>query len=75
MPQTGHGLPTESARVDDLRRQYELQGYRVLNELPVGEADALAAYRPDLVVQKDDEIIVVEFKRDIGFSIPRRKWC
>jgi len=65
MPPTGHELQTGSARVDDLRRQYELQGYRVLNELPVTESDALAAYKPDLVVQKDDEIIVVELKRGV----------
>jgi len=51
--------------LDRLRKDYEAQGYRVLRELPVKHTDALGAYRPDLVVQKGPELIVIELKNSV----------
>ena len=59
------------ARVEKLRglaRQYQAQGYIVLLEsLPEEAPDAIRGFRPDLVAQKGDEVIVVEVKspRDV----------
>jgi hypothetical protein len=61
-----HAVPKgDSAGVEVLRRQYESQGYRVLDRLPISEDDSLSAYRPDLILQKDDEVVVVEMKRPV----------
>src|ERR1700680_2694441 len=55
----------EARVLDRLRKDYEAQGYQVLSELPVKYTDALGAYRPDLVVQKGQELIVIELKNSI----------
>jgi len=55
----------EAAAINELRKQYEAHGYRALDRLPLETVDGLSAYRPDLVVQKGDEVIVVEVKRVI----------
>jgi REase_AHJR-like len=56
---------SEAAGVEGIRRQYQEEGYRVLERLPVSNDDPLSAYRPDLIVQKGDEIVVVEMKRPV----------
>jgi hypothetical protein len=55
----------EATIMQDVRKKYEDDGYQVLTRLPVTEADALSAYRPDLIFQKGDEIVVVEMKRTV----------
>jgi len=54
---------SEAAAINELRKQYEAEGYRAFDHLPLATADGLSGYRPDLVVQRGDEVIVVEVKR------------
>jgi hypothetical protein len=51
--------------VGAIRKQYEGQGYRVLKRLPISADDKLSAYQPDLILQKGDEVIIVEMKRPV----------
>ncbi len=56
---------TEAELLSRLREQYAAEGYEVSDTLPIGRTDPLFAYRPDLVLRKGSDVIVIELKRSI----------
>jgi len=54
---------TEADLLSRVRAQYLAEGYEAFARLPIEEDDPLSAYRPDLVLRKGSEVIVVEVKR------------
>jgi len=56
---------TEADLLSRLREQYATEGYQASTTLPIEKNDPLSAYRPDLVLRKGSDVIVVELKRSI----------
>src|SRR5262245_24726899 len=56
---------TEAGLLSRLREKYEAEGYEVSSTLPTKRNDPLSAYRPDLVLRKGSDVIVIELKRPI----------
>ena len=58
------GVSSERERIQSLAEGYRLQGYEVIEE-PSQEQlpEFLAGFRPDMVVHKEDESVVIEVKR------------
>lgn len=53
----------EKRRIAKLARRYKAEGYQVLADLPGYETPyQIQGFRPDLIVKKDDKIIVIEVK-------------
>ena len=56
-------IPSERQRVQELAQEYRSKGYEVIPEpLPEQLPDFLCQYRPDLLVRKGSESIIVEVK-------------
>jgi hypothetical protein len=70
-------MPTSQAavatrRVEELAQEYRDQGYEVLVEPETPELPGpLAGFRPDLVVRRGDEVVVVEVKFRESLGDPR----
>jgi hypothetical protein len=62
---TGSSSQAEARMLDRLRKDYESQGYQILDRLPVERTGVLGAYRPDLVAKKGKEVIIVELKNSV----------
>jgi hypothetical protein len=48
-----------------VREQYEAEGYEVFSGLPTEKDDPLSVYRPDLVLRKGADVIVIELKHSL----------
>jgi hypothetical protein len=55
----------ETRLLSQVREQYEAQGYEASTTLPRDKHGLPAGYRPDLVLKKDSEVIVIELKRAV----------
>ncbi len=55
----------EAEVLSRVREEYEAEGYEVFSGLPTEKDDPLSAYRPDLVLRKGSEVIVVELKHSL----------
>src|SRR5262245_46711385 len=53
----------EAKLLSQVREQYESQGYQASTTLPVEQQGSLSGYRPDLVLKKGSEVVVIELKR------------
>ena len=62
-----------AAKVQELARSYEAQGFAVKTEPAAGDIPFdLGGYRPDLLVEKEDLHMIVEFKKaGVPFSVDR----
>jgi hypothetical protein len=59
-------------RVEQIANEYKDQGYEVLVEPQIPQLPgSLAGFRPDLVVRRGDEVVVIEVKSRESLSDPR----
>ena len=65
-PQPAPLFTKEEAEVlSRVREQYVADGYEVFSRLPLEKGDPLSSYRPDLVLRKGSDVIVIELKHSL----------
>jgi uncharacterized protein (UPF0332 family) len=55
----------EAELLSRVREQYVAEGYEVFSGLPIEKDDPLSVYRPDLVLKKGSDVIVIELKHSL----------
>ena len=64
----------ERKKISQLAREYSERGYEVLTELPgFSSPSPVGGWRPDLIIRKGDEVIIVEVKTSETIKTSKEK--